>query len=130
MAYRYSGQILKCKCMPSIYADINFTLNSNKVVADGTVSFVLDHPVRARISRYAWGVKCSILYNPNIPEHVKRTARCYEDCEGDTMIPDTFSIILPKVVCYVTFSHRVLILGHFRAHRSQRRRSFVPRTRV
>ncbi|KAJ3574827.1 hypothetical protein NP233_g1509 [Leucocoprinus birnbaumii] len=68
----------------------------NKVVADGSVSFVLDHPVRARVTRRAFGTSVCVPFQPLNAEHKKRRWQCIEMYSGDLAIPDGFSVILPK----------------------------------
>ncbi|KAG6889537.1 hypothetical protein C0992_004796 [Termitomyces sp. T32_za158] len=68
----------------------------NKAVADGGVSFYIDHFVSARVAKYAYGVICSTHYDPADPEHRSRRRTVYTNAAGDRMIPGTYSIILPK----------------------------------
>ena len=69
----------------------------NKAVADGAISFYLDHCVQTRVSRYTYGHFCSTTYNPYDPEHVKRERYTYISLGGKKRVKDSFSIILPKV---------------------------------
>lgn len=71
---------------------------SNKAVADGAISFYLDHFVSARISRYAYGVDCYLEYDPTDAEHVRRRAKCITRPSGKINIPEAFDTILPKVI--------------------------------
>lgn len=70
---------------------------SNKVVAEGSVSFVLDHPVQSRVSRRSYGTEIWITYEPYLKEHKKREWKTSELYSGELGIPDVFSVILPKV---------------------------------
>lgn len=70
----------------------------NKAVADGAISFYLDHCVQTRVSRYTYGHFCSTTYNPYDPEHVKREGNTYISLGGKKRVTDSFSIILPKNV--------------------------------
>ncbi|KAM6502892.1 hypothetical protein JOM56_002869 [Amanita muscaria] len=56
----------------------------NKVVADGAVSFYIDHHVDKRIARYTYGNPCSYIYNPADPEHSKRSC-----CAQGTQVSET-----------------------------------------
>ncbi|KXN92821.1 hypothetical protein AN958_06035 [Leucoagaricus sp. SymC.cos] len=69
----------------------------NKIVADGAVSFVLDHPVLSRVTRYAAGTEAKMPYNQNLLEHRKRRAQAIVDLAGNLRIPRGFDIILPRV---------------------------------
>lgn len=69
----------------------------NKAVADGAVSFYLDHYVKARISKFAYGTTCSTDYDPNNPDHLSRRANMYVSVSGTRKLPGLFDVILPKV---------------------------------
>ncbi|KAF7362767.1 hypothetical protein MVEN_00626400 [Mycena venus] len=45
----------------------------NKAVADGAVSFYVDHYVSVRVARFTYGMQISEPYNPNNVEHATRT---------------------------------------------------------
>ena len=70
----------------------------NKVVADGGVSFFLDHFVTARVSRYAYGTKCSWVYDDNNAGHVLRKDKCIPEIgSGQPILPGAFATGLQKV---------------------------------
>ncbi|KAG6918266.1 hypothetical protein DXG01_015640 [Tephrocybe rancida] len=68
----------------------------NKAVADGGVSFYIDHFVTARVAKYAYGLNISTPYNPDNVEHLKRLSTRFTDAAGHERLPNAFSIILPK----------------------------------
>ncbi|KAJ7053499.1 hypothetical protein C8F01DRAFT_1166596 [Mycena amicta] len=68
----------------------------NKAVSDGAVSFYLNRYVSARISKEHYGIESAILYQFDNADHRARSKSAYEDFEGDLMLPNHFSIILPK----------------------------------
>jgi len=69
----------------------------NKAVADGAASFCIDHHVTARVSKFAYGVDVTILYDPYNPTHTSRNSKKFVDrLNGDEKIGDIFSAILPK----------------------------------
>ncbi|KAJ3568178.1 hypothetical protein NP233_g5879 [Leucocoprinus birnbaumii] len=68
----------------------------SKVVAEGSVSFVLDHPVRSRLSPFSYGTDICLVYDSDLQEHRKRLWQCSRTCSGTMGIPGVFSIILPK----------------------------------
>lgn len=70
----------------------------NKAVADGGVSYYVDHVVTERISRYAYGVECCVIFSRNDKEHVKRGKNIYLDLSGEVRIPGRFNTILAKGV--------------------------------
>ncbi|KAI6119939.1 hypothetical protein EDD16DRAFT_1476965 [Pisolithus croceorrhizus] len=70
--------------------------NVNKAVADGGVSYFIDHSVTARVSKYACGVKYNILYDPNNQEHRQRSSQVLHRVDGSQRLPNAFGIILPK----------------------------------
>ncbi|KAK7029533.1 hypothetical protein VNI00_014410 [Paramarasmius palmivorus] len=68
----------------------------NKAVADGAVSFYLDHCVSARVSRFTYGVECAVPYDQSNPEHRRRAHTTYVNPSGMRLVPGAFSPILPK----------------------------------
>ncbi|KAG5718638.1 hypothetical protein E4T56_gene16515 [Termitomyces sp. T112] len=71
----------------------------NKAVADGAVSFYLDHSVSVRVSRYIYGTKCCIRYDVNDLEHLARSSSAFLDAtEGQLYLPNAFDVILDKDV--------------------------------
>ncbi|KAJ7704328.1 hypothetical protein B0H17DRAFT_1039291 [Mycena rosella] len=66
----------------------------NKAVADGAVSFYLDHFVSARISKHTHGIECMIRYDVNNSEH--RARETLVDAAGDLNVTKMFSAILKK----------------------------------
>ena len=72
-------------------------LSRNKAVADGALSFYLDHSVRSRVSRFTYGIQCRVLYDINDAEHLQRSASSVISLGGDRRIPGGFDVILPKV---------------------------------
>ncbi|KAK7032185.1 hypothetical protein VNI00_013359 [Paramarasmius palmivorus] len=70
----------------------------NKAVADGAVSFYLDHCVAARISRFTYGTECCTTFNPADPQHQKRANTIFLQASGGRAIPNVFDVILPKGV--------------------------------
>ncbi|KAF9559594.1 hypothetical protein CPC08DRAFT_736124 [Agrocybe pediades] len=70
----------------------------NKAVSDGAISFYLDHVVRSRVSRLAYGSFSAIRYNPSDREHLARERNVFAMPSGEKFIDDAFIIILPKNV--------------------------------
>ncbi|KAJ7578255.1 hypothetical protein C8J56DRAFT_359675 [Mycena floridula] len=70
----------------------------NKAVADGAVSFYLDHFVSTRVSRMTYGTKCSNQFISSNLEHIRRRSTVFIDAEGTSRIPKCFSVLLPKDV--------------------------------
>jgi len=69
----------------------------NKAVADGAVSFCIDHFVTERISKFSVGIACNLIYDPNNPEHAARSADKYVNAAGEVRLSGFFDVILPKV---------------------------------
>ena len=76
---------------------LTFHATSNKAVADGAISFHVDHFVSARVSKFAYGTNVRTPYDPENPEHLARSARCSRDLTGALMIGGLFDVILPRV---------------------------------
>jgi hypothetical protein len=69
----------------------------NKAVADGAVSFYLDHYVSARISKDTYGIECITNYISANAEQRVRSNATYRNAAGDLVVPKMFSPILMKV---------------------------------
>ncbi|KAM6497416.1 hypothetical protein JOM56_007889 [Amanita muscaria] len=68
----------------------------NKAVADGAVSYYLDHYVSARVSKYSYGLKINALFDPTDREHARRKHTKFMQADGEYRIPGGFSTILNK----------------------------------
>ncbi|KAG2015103.1 hypothetical protein CC2G_008399 [Coprinopsis cinerea AmutBmut pab1-1] len=73
----------------------------NKAVADGALSFYLDHRVVSRVSRFTYGVNCHVPYNPRDEEHQIRSITSWFSPSGNRRLPGFFSVILPKVLLHL-----------------------------
>ncbi|KAK0448943.1 uncharacterized protein EV420DRAFT_1275606 [Desarmillaria tabescens] len=70
----------------------------NKAVADGAVSFHLDHAVTARVSPYNYGVTVCTAFDGLDMEHVSRRAQMFVDPSGVRRLAGQYDIILAKDV--------------------------------
>ncbi|EGN92781.1 hypothetical protein SERLA73DRAFT_116909 [Serpula lacrymans var. lacrymans S7.3] len=70
--------------------------HTNKAVADGAVSFYLDHRVSARIARFTYGTRCSIEFDKHNSQHMLRSNMAIPRPSGRMVIPHAFSSILTK----------------------------------
>ncbi|KAG1856935.1 hypothetical protein C8R48DRAFT_718351 [Suillus tomentosus] len=70
--------------------------HANKVVADGAVSFYIDHLVSSRVARVTYGIECKRQYNFQDPEHLARQHKAVIDVDGKTYIHEQFESILLK----------------------------------
>ncbi|TFK63670.1 hypothetical protein BDN72DRAFT_902224 [Pluteus cervinus] len=68
----------------------------NKAVADGAVSYYVDHFVSTRVAKYHYGVEYNVIYNPQKSDHVSRKEKIYHNLAGDPMLRGGFSVILPR----------------------------------
>ncbi|KAF8989882.1 hypothetical protein BDQ17DRAFT_1288292 [Cyathus striatus] len=68
----------------------------NKAVADGAISFHLDHYVATRVARHDYGIICGLPYDPLDPDHLTRAHLRYKLPSGEERVPNAFSVILPK----------------------------------
>jgi hypothetical protein len=71
---------------------------SGKPVADGAVSFHIDHLVTSRVARATYGIEIYTDYNPQDPEDRARSHTQFIDPAGHPSIPNQFSSILMKVM--------------------------------
>ena len=84
--------------LPSSRDDIHLIhFARNKAVSDGATSFYLDHYVRARVSKMAYGIFHNTTFDPNNPGHFQRQNTVSLLLSGTQTIPGAFSTILPKV---------------------------------
>ncbi|KAM6497399.1 hypothetical protein JOM56_007872 [Amanita muscaria] len=72
------------------------TTHLNKAVADGAVSYYLDHYVTARVSKYSYGLMINVPFDPMDPEHARRSSAMFMQADGNYYIPCAFSTILKK----------------------------------
>lgn len=70
--------------------------HTNKAVAEGAISFYLDHFVSVRVTRFTYGANVRICYNPADPEHLRRVDKAYVDDAGIKRVKDAFQVVLPK----------------------------------
>lgn len=66
-------------------------------MADGAVSFFIDHLVSCRTARFTYGTECNAIYNEHDPEHVGRRDNAFEGVTGYLEVPHAFESILMKV---------------------------------
>jgi hypothetical protein len=82
-------------------------VRSNKAVADGAVSFYIDHLVSSRVARATYGIEIYTQYDPQDLEHQARKDTKFIDAAGHQSIPNQFSSILMKVIRYNALIHSV-----------------------
>ncbi|KIJ92018.1 hypothetical protein K443DRAFT_13940 [Laccaria amethystina LaAM-08-1] len=79
---------------------INFCRPDNRInskaVADGAIFHFLDHFVGAHMSKFTYGAKVNILYDPGIYEHLARSSTIFTHLDGTRRLPGAFSEILQK----------------------------------
>ncbi|KAG2063017.1 hypothetical protein BDR04DRAFT_1111856 [Suillus decipiens] len=68
----------------------------NKAVADGAVSFYIDHLVSSRVARATYGIECNTLYDSQDPQHLARQHKSFIQVTGELRIPGHFQSILLK----------------------------------
>ena len=72
-------------------------LISNKAVADGGVSFYIDHFVTSRVSKFAYGIEIHQKYDASNTEHQRRKNSTVMTSKGYLGIDGIFHVILPQV---------------------------------
>ncbi|KAJ3514774.1 hypothetical protein NLJ89_g2173 [Agrocybe chaxingu] len=70
--------------------------NTNKAVADGAVSFYIDHFVTARVAKFSYGTCANPVYISSNPEHAARKNKVYTSLDGNERIRGGFGVILRK----------------------------------
>ncbi|KAF8638104.1 hypothetical protein AX17_002444 [Amanita inopinata Kibby_2008] len=68
----------------------------NKAVADGAVSFYLDHFVSVRVANFTYGIECLTGFDKNNPDHVARSDKAVFRPSGKIVLSDYFDVILKK----------------------------------
>ncbi|KIL53761.1 hypothetical protein M378DRAFT_93576, partial [Amanita muscaria Koide BX008] len=68
----------------------------NKAVADGAVSYYLDHYVTDRVAKYSYGLRVDVVFDPADPEHARRRHTKFMDADGKYYISGGFNTILKK----------------------------------
>ncbi|KAJ7628237.1 hypothetical protein DFH06DRAFT_1480634 [Mycena polygramma] len=68
----------------------------NKAVADGAVSFYIDHHVSVRVARFTYGVQISEPYDQKRTEHTTRYKSSFLGSDGQFLVPCKFDPILRK----------------------------------
>jgi len=68
----------------------------NKAVAEGAVSFYIDHLVSSRSARFTYGVEVSVDYDDDDREHRVRKHRAYLDPSRTRILAHGFNAILKK----------------------------------
>ncbi|KAF8161604.1 hypothetical protein B0H34DRAFT_386789 [Crassisporium funariophilum] len=66
----------------------------NKAVADGAISYYIDHYVQTRVSKLTYGSKGSIDYNSSNAEHRSRAHKTFTSVSGIRRIDSIFWVIL------------------------------------
>ncbi|KAM5545534.1 hypothetical protein V8D89_000572 [Ganoderma adspersum] len=69
---------------------------TNKAVADGAVSFYLDHFVSSRVTKVTYGTEVCVDYHPDDTEHFARRYQKSVRPSGSVRLPNGFSTILRK----------------------------------
>jgi hypothetical protein len=112
-----------CELSPEFYA-CGYTLTniSGKAVADGAISFFLDHLVSVRVARTTFGSEIRRFFDSSDPEHQRRLGKVITDVAGDCTLAKAYDVILAKVGDYVRCEQSTtLILSAFRELVSRRR---------
>ncbi|OJT02592.1 Heat shock 70 kDa protein 12B [Trametes pubescens] len=73
--------------------------HTNKAVAEGGVSFYLEHFVSARIIKMTYGSRVNASYDRTDPEHIARSSRKIVRPSGRIVIPGAFIAMLSKELC-------------------------------
>ncbi|KAH6897540.1 hypothetical protein BKA70DRAFT_751100 [Coprinopsis sp. MPI-PUGE-AT-0042] len=68
----------------------------NKAVSDGALSFYLDHFVKTRVSKVAYGSFCHIPYDSDDSDHTVREAQTFISVSNSKRIGGFFQVVLPK----------------------------------
>ncbi|KAI0318140.1 hypothetical protein OF83DRAFT_1171352 [Amylostereum chailletii] len=70
--------------------------HTSKAVAEGAVSYHIDHFVSTRVAKMTYGSKCTHVFKPGRPDHQKRASKAFFSADGLQMIHGGFTTILAK----------------------------------
>ena len=73
------------------------TVHRAKAVANGAVSFYINHYVTARVAKVSYGIGGSINYVPGDREHARRSQNRWTRPSGLEMISGAFVTVLERV---------------------------------
>lgn len=113
-----------CKFVLHLIGRLNLnSRSSNKAVADGAMSFYLDHRVSVRVASKTYGLDCNTIFNKADPQHIARMHTLYTGASGHQYVQHKFTSILPKVcvTCQLLFKRLTL----FRELESRKIKNFV-----
>ncbi|KAK2462910.1 hypothetical protein APHAL10511_005108 [Amanita phalloides] len=68
----------------------------NKAVAEGAVSYHIDHRVSTRVARLTYGFHIHYPFNPFDSEHIRRSHLVFTNLSGERRIMGVFSYVLLK----------------------------------
>ena len=71
---------------------------SNKAVADGAVSYSIDHLVKTRVAKFTYGVNYSIAFDCKQSDHLSREHTKSRRPDGIWYLPTAFWSMLKKVL--------------------------------
>ncbi|VDB90859.1 unnamed protein product [Peniophora sp. CBMAI 1063] len=72
--------------------------HTNKAVAEGAVSYHIDHYVAARVARWTYGAHTITPYRPYLATHARRAHLVFADATGAIMLDKSFMPVLDKGV--------------------------------
>ena len=73
------------------------TVRRGKAVANGAVSFLLDHLVSMRVARTTFGTDIHHAFDPSNAQHRLRSGKVVLNSAGEKLVPQAFDVILAKV---------------------------------
>jgi hypothetical protein len=95
-------------------------------VADGAISYYIDHYVSVRVARFSYGMNCSLAYDNTNPEHLHRADAVFIALSGEMRILGWFDEILSKV--FLRYNPDIDFLIVSRELKCRKVRSFVVST--
>jgi hypothetical protein len=69
-------------------------------VAEGGISYFINHFVQARVAKFTYGTRAGVRYDPENPEHLKRQDDVYLSPAGVKFVSGAFDAIVKKVGFY------------------------------
>lgn len=97
----------KASCCYSIDPSLMRLEFSNKAVAEGAISFHIDHFVSTRVAKFTYGAMILAPFVPTRADHQQRAFKKFTHIDGEVCLSDIFDPILRKVC--------LIIIGYLRS---------------
>ena len=85
-------------------------LSRIKAVADGSISYFIEHYVISRVAKLSYLVLVDVLYDPSNDKHRRRIGNVYTKITGEKCVTGALSVVLSQVGLFIQSDTEVLNL--------------------